>query len=123
MHHAIFFFVTAGGLTLAWLYGRKTRRFRWSEYFALLAGPLIVLIIDIYLFGSAIVYYFFASAVIGWLAELALAVSYDKVLGKKFWVYKSFPVFRGYISWLTLPIWGFAGLLFLRIARLFFDIS
>jgi len=106
------------GFFAAWIYGRKTTTFRWTEYFAMLAAPFLVFLLHVYIGGHKFLYFFIASALIGWMAELILAFSYHKILNKRLWIYKQFPVFNGYVSWLTLPIWGFAGMLFLKIASL-----
>lgn len=84
----------------------------------MLAGPAIVLGIHVHKEGVPFILFFCASAILGLLAELGIGITYEKILGEKFWIYQRLPIFGGYVSWLGLPFWGLAGTFFLQIARL-----
>jgi uncharacterized membrane protein len=111
--------ITILGLFGAWVYGRKTKKFRWSEYVAMLIGPSIGAALFVYMHGQPFLHFFLASCIVGWLAEAILGFAYHKILGQKFWIYKEYPVLNGYVSILTFPFWGFAGALFFKLALMF----
>jgi hypothetical protein len=105
--------VSVVGVYVAYLYGRNTLEFRWSEYSALLAAPTLVVLAQAYLLDIKILYLYVVSAVVGFVLEYSLGYTYHKVLNRKLWIYdsESYAV-CGYTSWLTLPMWGIAGVLF-----------
>ena len=103
--------VAIAGMYLAYLYGRQVKRFRWSEYVALLATPVGICAYIAYVHGIKIVYLFVSSMVVGFLLEFSLGLAYHKTLNKRLWSYSRNSV-GGYTSWLTLPMWGVAGIVF-----------
>jgi hypothetical protein len=108
---AIFLSATFLGFYLAYLYGRKTTKFRWSEYAAILAVPLLCTLFLAYLYGEIIIELFFISSVFGFWLEYIVGLTYHKTLNKRLWIYQRYSI-GGYTSYLSLPIWGYAGILF-----------
>lgn len=102
---------------LAYWYGRKTKEWKWSEYFLMALGPIAAVLLLAWHEDSKIIIYFIFSSFIGFTAEFILGLFCHKILGRRLWKYSKFSIF-GYTSLLTLPFWGGAGILFLSLARL-----
>ncbi len=105
------------GLYLAYLYGRKTKIFRWSEYFAIILFPIIGVLAFAYLIDSKILALFLVSACFGFVLEYILGFVYHKTLNKKLWEYKRLSV-GGYTSLLSIPMWGIGGCLFWFLSKM-----
>jgi len=111
-----FVVISTIGFYAAYLYGRKTKRFLWREYIALLSVPVITSFGLTYFYGIKIVYLFFTSAIIGFILEYFLGLTYHKTLNKRLWKYEKYN-FQGYTSYLTPPMWGIAGIVFWLLAK------
>jgi len=98
------------------LYGRKTKVFKWSEYITLLLIPVACSLSLAYFFGKKVIWLFVVSAIIGLVLEYGLGYAYHKTLNKRLWTYTKFSI-GGYTSWLTLPMWGVAGVIFWLISK------
>ena len=107
----IFIVVSLVGFYLAYLYGRKTKRFKWTEYGAILAGPVLSIIILAVLIDIKILTLFLVSASVGFLLEYIVGLTYHKTLNKRLWRYERLSI-DGYSSLLSVPIWGIAGVIF-----------
>jgi len=106
-----FFIITLIGFYLAYLYGRKTNGFRWNEYLAIIICPLLfILWLAVYV-NPRIIILFISSAFIGLVLEYILGITYHKVENQKLWHYNDRFSINGYTSYLTLPIWGVAGVM------------
>lgn len=103
--------VSLGGIFGAYLFGRRTKRFRWSEYIALLSAPVLGSLSLSYFYGRGIIYLFLISSIVGFVLEYSLGFAYHKTLNKRLWTYDRYPV-GGYTSLLTFPMWGVAGIVF-----------
>lgn len=118
--HLYAFLVIVAVLIFAYFYGRKTRKWRWSEYFLMAFAPLGGAIFLSYYEGPKVLVFFFWSAWIGTILELALGWLSEKTLGRKMWVYNYSKLSLGrYTSLLVMPFWGGAGLVFWLLAQLF----
>ncbi len=104
------------GIYLAYLFGKKTKKFRWSEYIAILFIPVIGSLSLSYFYGKEVVYLFFISSIIGFILEYMIGLAYHKTLNKRLWTYDRLSV-HGYTSLLTFPMWGVAGIVFWLISR------
>lgn len=104
------------GMYLAYLYGRKTKRFRWSEYVALLAAPVLGSLGLSYFYGIKIIYFFVESSIIGFIFEYGIGRAYHMTLNKRLWTYGKYSV-EGYTSLLTFPLWGVGGIVFWLLAK------
>ncbi len=107
----IFLLLTICGFYLAYLYGHKTKKFRWSEYFLIIIWPAMFVVALAYLVDLKVIELFIFSCIIGFALEYAVGFIYHQVLNRRLWVYKKFSL-NGYTSWLVLPIWGIAGVIF-----------
>lgn len=111
MISAIAFLIVVAGFYLSYLYGRKTKEFHWSEYVALMSGPLLAVFFVGYLVGVKVLYLFLLSMGVGFILEYVLGLAYHKILNRRLWTYKKYNL-GGYTSYLTLPMWGVAGIVF-----------
>ena len=114
---AAFLFFVLLGFYLAYLYGHKTKRFLWREYFAIIFIPLICAGILVYMYGPKIVTFFVVSALMGFFLEYVIGLTYHKTLNSRLWEYKRLSI-QGYTSLLSVPIWGIAGLVFFFLSKM-----
>jgi hypothetical protein len=112
----IFILVTFLGFWLAYLYGRKTKNFRWSEYLALMAMPIIFIILFSYFIEIKVLSLFVVSSFMGFVLEYIIGFAYHKTLNRRLWIYKRFSI-GGYTSLLSIPVWGAAGVIFWFISK------
>lgn len=113
----IFILISFIGAYLAYLYGRKTTKFRWKEYLAIIIGPILFVIFLAFYYNFAILKLFLVSSVVGFIGEYIFGFVYDKVLNKRLWTYNRLSI-EGYTSYLSIPAWGIAGVMFWFIAKL-----
>jgi len=113
----IFVIVSLAGFYSAYLYGRKTKKFRWSEYIAIIIGPIICILIMAYLIDIKILLLFIISCGSGLFLEYLLGLTYHKTLNKKLWEYKRFSIHE-YSSFLSIPVWGIAGVIFWLLGKI-----
>jgi uncharacterized membrane protein len=108
---AIFLSICLIGFYLAYLYGRKTKRFRWSEYMAILIWPVLFVVAFAYFFNVMIFILFLISSFVGFVLEYVVGLTYHKTLNRRLWNYGRLSI-GGYTSLLSIPIWGVAGVIF-----------
>ena len=89
----------------------KRKHFSWDRYLIFATFPLAMSALIIYGLGAPYSIVFAVSAIIGTFCEWLLGHYYFRIVGEKLWKYKRLNITE-YVSLLTLPIWGFAGLLF-----------
>src|SRR3989344_5915283 len=114
---AIFVAITLISFYIAYLYGRKTKRFRWREYIAIVIWPIVAVAGFAYFIDTKVLSLFVTSAVFGFVLEYILGLTYHKALNKRLWSYDRLSV-GGYTSLLTLPIWGIAGVVFWFLSKM-----
>ncbi len=112
----LFVTISLFGFFLAYLYGRETKEFRWSEYIAMIIVPVCFVVFLSFYYDRNILKMFFYSSCVGFLAEGLLGFVYHKVLNKKLWEYSKFDV-MGYTSLLSIPLWGVGGVVFWFISK------
>ncbi len=112
-----FIILTFTGFYLAYLYGRKTKQFKWSEYILLVIWPVIFVFGFAYFIDIKIINMFIISSFIGFVLEYILGFSYYKTLNKKLWEYNRLSV-GGYTSLLSIPFWGVAGVFFWFLSKI-----
>lgn len=105
------------GLLAAYLYGRTTKVFKWREYLAMLILPLLFIVYLVFYVDRFLLLMFFASALIGFIAEGIVGLAYHQILGKRLWTYGRLSV-NGYTSLLSIPLWGIAGIVFWFVSKL-----
>jgi len=107
----IFIAICFLGFYLAYLYGRKTRKFRWSEYLAIIILPLFCVAYLSIFVDLRILNLFLLSGFVGFLLEYAVGLTFHKTLNIRLWEYKFYSI-DGYTSLLTIPVWSIAGIVF-----------
>lgn len=112
----IFIVVCLAGCYLAYLYGHKTKRFRWGEYIAIIIWPILCVVAMAILIDYRALILFIVSSFIGFMLEWFIGFIYFKVLNKRLWKYKRFSV-GGHTSFLSIPMWGVAGVIFWYISK------
>lgn len=113
----IFLLIILVGFYLAYLYGRKTKQFHWNEYIAIIILPVILIFALSYFVDARITVLFFVSCFLGFVFEYLTGLVYHKALNKKLWEYSRFNV-KGYTSFLTIPLWGIAGVAFWFLSKM-----
>lgn len=95
----------------------RTNHYSIGKYLFLLLFPMIGVLLLIGRQGLGIVSSFLIFAVIGASLETLIGFAYHKVVGQRLWTFHKFPIWQ-YTSWLSLPIWGFIGLVFWLLAKI-----
>lgn len=113
----IFLLVNLIGFYLAYLYGHKTKNFRWSEYFAIIIWPVVCIFALAYIYGPQVLSLFIFSSFLGFFFEYIIGLTYEKTLNKRLWEYKKFSV-GGHTSLLSIPMWGIAGVIFWFLSKM-----
>ncbi|MCX6763520.1 MAG: hypothetical protein NTZ97_02190 [Candidatus Moranbacteria bacterium] len=96
------------GFYLAYLYGRKTKKFRWSEYLAIIILPVIFIIVFALFIDAKIIKLFIISVCVGSVFEYIFGLVYHRTMNKRLWTYDKFSI-QGYTSLLSIPLWGIGG--------------
>lgn len=108
---------TLGGFYIAYLYGHKVKRFRWSEYIALLILPTLFVFISAYYIDRKILIFFILSSAAGFFMEYMIGLAFHKTLNRKLWRYERLSVGE-YTSLLSIPVWGIAGVMFYFLSKI-----
>jgi hypothetical protein len=117
-----FLIITIGGSFLvAKTAGRlfHDHKFRPSRYFLLILSPLIASIVAYDRVGVEILYLFVIVGFLGFILEYGTGKVYSIVVGRRLWRYYRDNLNEN-TSWLSMPLWGFAGILFFLLSRLFY---
>lgn len=88
----------------------KENHFKIGKYFFFLFFPIVASVIMMFLSGIRIVYVFLVFSVIGTFCEWLIGFVYHKVIGQRLWTYHRYSITK-YTSILSIPLWGFAGIL------------
>jgi|SRR3989344_3443127 len=83
----IFMTITLVGFFLAYLYGHKTKYFRWDEYLALVLWSMLFVVVLANFLGPRILSLFALSCFVGIVFEYILGLAYHKRLNKRLWTY------------------------------------
>jgi len=112
-----FIALTFVGFYIAYLYGRKTKQFKWSEYILLVFWPILFVFAFAYFVDIKIISMFVVSSFLGFASEHVLGFAYYKTLNKKLWKYNRLSI-GGYTSLLSIPFWGVAGVFFWFVSKM-----
>ena len=96
------------GLFLAMWYGRRTKKFLWREYAAIVILPCLAVVWAWYRIGPPVVSIYLLTCIGGFALEYALGRAYHVTLGTRLWVYRRYS-FGGYTSLMVVPYWGLVG--------------
>lgn len=107
-----------GGLFVAVWYGRKTKKFYWSEYFGIVALPSTALVWAVYRIGPIVLYVYLIACIAGPVLEYILGKAYHLTIGKRLWTYKA-SALGGYTSLYVIPYWGLVGVCVVSLVEFF----
>lgn len=96
----------------------KEHHFVLGKYVVSLLFPILAIIIIYSRLGSSIIYTFFASAILGTFLEWLCGWWFYHIMGTRLWTYHRYSITK-YTSFLSIPLWGLAGIFFLLIVKLF----
>lgn len=94
------------------------KTFQLRKYLLLLFMPLLAVLYIFLNLGTQTLVVFFSFAFIGMFLEWCIGFSYHMVMGHRLWTYHILTL-SGYTSWITIPLWGFAGVMFWLLALIF----
>lgn len=112
-----FIMLTLVGFYLAYLYGRKTKYFRWREYLALIVWPILFVVAFAYFVDIKILSMFLVSSFVGFVFEYIVGLAYYKTLNRRLWNYTRL-TFGGHSSLLSIPLWGVTGVFFWFLSKM-----
>lgn len=113
----LFIAVTFVGFYFAYLYGRRTKVFRWREYFAIIIWPIILVFVLAYIIDGRIMILFILSCFAGLILEYITGLTYYKTMNSRLWIYTRLSI-GGHTSLLSIPLWGIAGVLYWYIGKM-----
>lgn len=95
----------------------KEHHFTFGKYILVLIMPLMA---SFYVIGKVphLLNVFIVFAFVGPFLEWLLGFSYYKIVGQRLWTYHRYSITH-YTSFLTIPFWGLAGVLFWLLSQLF----
>ena len=84
----------------------------------LLSLPMLAVLVITQRIGIVVLYIFIISSLVGTLFEWLAGFAYEYVVGKRLWTYHDYTL-NEYTSMLSIPLWGFAGVLLWLAAQVF----
>ncbi|MBN1162387.1 hypothetical protein JXA34_01430 [Patescibacteria group bacterium] len=96
----------------------KSHEFTFGKYIYFLILPIIVIIYSVSEFEFNYLGVFLSFMFLGTLAEWLIGFFYHKLMGHRLWTYNKFSITK-YTSFLSMPLWGLAGLIFWLFMRIF----
>lgn len=105
------------GFSLLIFYTKQTKNFLWREYLGILFIPFVPVMTLSAFEGYKVWLLWLAYSLCGTCFEYLLGFFYEKIIGRKLWVYQKYSV-NGYTSLLSIPLWGFGGFIFWFLARI-----
>lgn len=124
----LFMIIAIGGLFLeagiAGFYHSRFRKgggelkFSFKKYLFVISFPMFASATAFFLTENILIYVFATFAIVGAFIEWLVGWVFYRVTGEPFWTYHFYPLGR-FTSYLSVPIWGFGGVLFWLLARLF----
>ena len=95
----------------------KEHHFKFRKYIWFIIFPLITVLLFSYITDWTLFGIFIAFALIGTIGELFTGWAYHQVMGQRLWTYHRYSIGK-YTSFLSIPLWGFAGIFVWLLAKL-----
>lgn len=92
--------------------------FSVGKYLFLLSMPVMAIAAIGFNDIARVLMVFLSFAAVGTVLEWLIGFSYHAIMGKRLWTYHHLPVHE-YTSYLSIPLWGLAGILFWLLAQVF----
>lgn len=96
----------------------KKYHYSFSRYLILLSLPIISTIFIYGIVGVTVLNVFVIFALAGTFLEWLVGFCFHMVVGQKLWTYNKYNI-GTYTSYLSIPLWGIAGVFFYLLARFF----
>lgn len=98
----------------------KIHHFTFSKYFLFILFPLIGIFFVWYIEGLTVIKVFILFGLVGDFLEWFGDWSYNIIVGQRLWIYpRTRYSISGYTSLLSIPLWGFLGVFFWILLRIF----
>ncbi len=102
----------------SWFWLFKRHHFSWWRYFIFFGIPFITILGFVLRYDHSLFKVLIVFSIIGTGLEWLVGYAYHNVMGSRLWTYHRYDI-TSYTSWLAMPIWGFGGVLFWAISRVF----
>ncbi len=96
----------------------KKYHYSFARYLIFLSVPLISTVFITRFVGASILNIFLIFAFLGTFLEWLVGFSFHMVMGQKLWTYSKYNI-NTYTSFLSIPLWGIAGVFFYLLAKYF----
>jgi len=96
----------------------KTHHFSWSKYLAYILYPIVLTIYLHFKLDKSLLGIFLGFSLFGLIGEWTLGFVYHKLMGQRLWTYHKYSIGK-YTSFLVLPLWGGAGVIFWFFSKIF----
>ena len=96
----------------------KIHHYSFSKYLYFLILPILIIIYFIHGSNLNFIAVFLGFSLFGTLAEWIIGFFYHKIVGQRLWTYHRYAIFN-YTSFLSIPLWGLAGLIFYLFIQIF----
>ena len=96
----------------------KTHHYSLGKYIYFLILPIVILVVFLKESQINAVTVFVSFSILGTLAEWLIGFFYHRVVGQRLWTYHKYSITK-YTSFLSLPLWGLAGLIFYLFIQIF----
>lgn len=96
----------------------KEHHYTFGKYLFFLTFPMLASLFLFYQHGWGLLKVFIGFAFTGTLLEWMIGWSYYNIVGQRLWTYHRYAITK-YTSFLSIPLWGFAGVLFWIMVKLF----
>ena len=124
----IFFFTIIVSFSLEILFSKlyyrftknpyKNHHYSFGKYIYFLILPILVVFYFIQGSKLNLIAVLLSFSLLGTLAEWLIGFFYHKIVGQRLWTYHRYSI-TNYTSWLSMPLWGIAGLIFYLFIQIF----
>lgn len=96
----------------------KNHHYSFSKYLYFIILPILIIIYFVHGSSLNFIAVFLGFSLFGTLAEWIIGFFYHKIVGQRLWTYHKYAIFN-YTSFLSIPMWGLAGLIFYLFIQIF----
>lgn len=96
----------------------RSYHYSFGKYLYFLLFPVVTILYFTAGSNENLLAIFVSFALLGTLAEWIIGFFYHKIVGQRLWTYHRYSI-GGYTSFLSLPMWGLAGLIFYLFIQIF----
>ena len=96
----------------------KNHHYSFGKYVYFLILPILIILYFIQGSNLNFIAVFVGFALLGTLSEWIIGFFYHKIVGQRLWTYHRYSI-TSYTSFLSIPIWGLASLIFYLFIQIF----